>query len=132
LFCSSVFKKDDFEKAGGYDELLKKGYEDWDFFIRLLNMESKVHQLPDVHFYYRIKPKSRSTGIDAEIHHELNHYLFRKYQDIYQQHFENPIDMIRRVERYELMYKNSTDYKLGNIILTPVRMLLKKIQRSGK
>ncbi len=128
IFCSAIFEKTAFETAGGYDEQLKTGYEDWDLYIQLLNSESKVHQLNDVHFYYRIKTRSMFTSIDFTTHQELNHYLYRKHQTIYKAYFDNPIDMISKIDLLEIMYKNSTDYKLGNYLLSPLRVVLKTLK----
>lgn len=127
IFCSSIFKRIDFDMAGGYDEQFKNGFEDWDLYIRLLNDRSKIHQLKDVHFYYRIKPISRSKSIDLKIQDELHMYLYNKYQHIYRAYFENPIEMLRKLDIYESVYKNSIDYKIGNQFLMPFRFIYKKI-----
>ena len=42
IFCSSIFKKSDWEMVGGYDENMKEGYEDWEFWIALLKNGGEV------------------------------------------------------------------------------------------
>lgn len=129
IFCSAVFKREDFNVAGGYDENLRTGYEDWDLYIRLLDDGSSVVQLNDIHFFYRIKEKSMLTGIDETRQKQLNTYLYHKYHEIYEQLFDDPIKLIRKTELYEKMYKNSTDYRLGNTVLEPFRKLLNILRK---
>lgn len=37
IFCSAFFRRSDCMAIGGYDENMRKGHEDWEFFIRLLD-----------------------------------------------------------------------------------------------
>ena len=129
IFCSAVFRREDFNAAGEYDENLRTGYEDWDLYIRLLNNESCVVQLNDVHFFYRIKEKSMLTGIDETKQKQLNSYLYHKYHEIYERYFDDPIKLIRKTELYENLYKNSPDYRLGNLVLGPFRELLNIVRK---
>lgn len=129
IFCSAVFRREDFSTTGEYDENLRTGYEDWDLYIRLLNDGSNVVQLDNVHFFYRIKEKSMLTSIDEMKQKQLNSYLYHKYHDIYERHFDDPIKLIRKTELYEKLYKNSPDYKLGNLVLCPFRKLLNIVRK---
>ena len=53
IFCSALFKKEDWKKSGGYNETLISGLEDWDFWLKILEPDSRVVQLPFTGFYYR-------------------------------------------------------------------------------
>ena len=132
IFCSSIFKRVDFDAAGGYDERMKRGYEDWEFYLRLLKSDSTVHQLKEHHFYYRIKQKSMLADIGIADEQELNNYIYNKHQDIYKTYFASPINLIRKLEMYEAMYKNSADYKLGNKLLNPFRVFVHTIKSMVK
>lgn len=64
IFCSAIYKRKDFiHKTTGYDQELKYGYEDWEFWLQLLNESSKVVKLPKVLFYYRQHQISRNTSV---------------------------------------------------------------------
>ena len=43
IFNTALYKKIDWEKIGGYDESLKEGYEDWDFWLGLLKEGGNVY-----------------------------------------------------------------------------------------
>lgn len=63
IFCSGMFRKKDWERSGGYCEDMKLGYEDWDFWLSILELGVKVYKIPEVLFYYRIKKLSRNKSI---------------------------------------------------------------------
>ena len=48
-------------QAGGYDETMKSGYEDWNFWIGVTKNGWKVHVINEGLFLYRIKKHSMST-----------------------------------------------------------------------
>ncbi|HSC54393.1 MAG TPA: glycosyltransferase family A protein [Phnomibacter sp.] len=58
IYCSAIYKKADWEKCGGYDTSLKRGLEDWDFWLKILGPDSKVTQLPFIGFFYRKHERS--------------------------------------------------------------------------
>lgn len=59
IFCSSVFRKSDMLRIGGFDEDMHLGLEDWEFYIRLLDEQSVVYQIQEPLFFYRIKAVSK-------------------------------------------------------------------------
>jgi glycosyltransferase involved in cell wall biosynthesis len=58
---SAIFRRALFDRTTGYAEHMVHGFEDWEFYIRLLNADSVVHRFNAPLFLYRIKPQSRST-----------------------------------------------------------------------
>lgn len=92
IFCSSFFRKTDWLKAGGYDENMRKGHEDWEFYIRLLQDEGLVYQIPEVLFYYRTKEVSMLTmASQKEILAETEFYIYTKNRAIYGKYFGEAI-----------------------------------------
>ena len=70
--CSLV-RKSAWEQCGGYDENMLDGYEDWDFWISLIEHGWKGYRLPEALFYYR--QKEQSMRIDAN---EKREYLISR------------------------------------------------------
>ena len=56
------------EQAGGYDESMTMGYEDWDFWLRLADHDCFGLRLPRVLFHYRKREGSMFTI--AHTHHD--------------------------------------------------------------
>ena len=61
---SSVFRKASFDKIGGYKSEMKDGWEDWEFFISLLENGGKAYKLHRTLFKYRVNKNSRTTSIN--------------------------------------------------------------------
>lgn len=53
LFCSALFKRKVWETIGGFDESMKDGYEDWDFWLRATKAGFTVTTIKDILFRYR-------------------------------------------------------------------------------
>lgn len=122
IHCSGMFWREDFERIGGYDESIPFGYEDWEFWIRLLapknllaentlsNDTGKVIKLHRPLFYYRIKPKSRSTDIDRkhERKEECFRYIFRKHVELFIIFFP---DMLTIINDYSDLQRRLTKWR---------------------
>jgi glycosyltransferase involved in cell wall biosynthesis len=72
-FACAMFPKEAWTKVGGYDESLKVGYEDWDFWVRLLKAGYLFENVPDARFYYR------------DHGHSLVKVAVAQHDDLYQQ-----------------------------------------------
>lgn len=98
IFCSAIYRKKDWQHIGGYDELMKKGFEDWEFFIRLLDENSLVYQIPAPLFYYRTKEVSMITATRTkEARMVLEDYIYMKHRSKYEAHFGGLFDVHREL-----------------------------------
>lgn len=64
VFASAVFRRHDWQLVGGYCESLRS-LEDWDFWIRLIGLDRRFHQIPEELFFYRVGHVSRSKPIEG-------------------------------------------------------------------
>lgn len=71
LNCCSLFRREAWVAAGGYNPNMKLGYEDWDFWIACGEKGFFGKRIPDALFYYRVKDSSMFTK--ALQHHEALH-----------------------------------------------------------
>ncbi len=76
IFCSALYRRSDWQQVGGYDESLRRGWEDWDFWLGLLEQGRKVLCLPQVGFYYRKSQVSMAAGMEPELKVELHRHIF--------------------------------------------------------
>jgi glycosyltransferase involved in cell wall biosynthesis len=78
--CSAaIFRKSDWEKAGGYNANMTHGLEDWDFWLSLIEAGAEPCLIPETLLYYRIKEQSRSTEL-------MKHHRVEMYARIYENH----------------------------------------------
>lgn len=90
IFCSAMFRRTDFDRIKGYDESLYQGYEDWAFWIKLLEHGRQVVCLDDVLFYYRKHGISHSSSTDKK-HYSSIFAVIRSCHKQYMKHLPNYI-----------------------------------------
>jgi len=83
IFCSGFFRKNDWERVGGYNYEMIYGWEDYDFWLSIIELGREVHCISDTLFYYR-----RQFGSMVELikdHHHLYSYIImcKKHPDLY-------------------------------------------------
>ncbi|QZK89623.1 glycosyltransferase family 2 protein [Flavobacterium sp. CHNK8] len=131
--ASAMFRKECWEKVGGFDENMKAGYEDWEFWLAITKNNWRMHIIPEILSHYRIKNTSRDRT--AIVHHdyELRMYIFNKHKEMYQTHFEFYASALLRqnsILRNSLRNaKESKEFQLGNLLLAPLRFFKKIVSR---
>ena len=85
---SCMFKKKDWFFVGGYDESMRSGFEDWEYYIRLLSTGGSVYVIQELLFSYRKGIESTSTRAN-KIKYNLLKYIYQKNEEIYKQYFND-------------------------------------------
>ncbi len=63
IFCTALFRKVDWQTIGGYRQNMKYGWEDWDFWLSMVELGRKVVRIPHVLFYYRVNDVSMNSSM---------------------------------------------------------------------
>lgn len=93
--ATHIFRRDAYEQCAGYDETMRSGFEDWDFFLSMLETRPDAHagivEKPLIN--YRTAPASANIrSMDKRL--ELMGYIIKKHSHSYRQHLaEVLIDM---------------------------------------
>ncbi|TGM96651.1 glycosyltransferase family 2 protein [Leptospira yasudae] len=82
IFVSAFFKKADWEYVGGFSENMKNEWEDYDFWLKLIELGRTVYRIPKVFFYYRRGHVSRSKH-NLELFLPLYLQLFTNHKQLY-------------------------------------------------
>lgn len=79
--CCSLFTREAFDKVGGYDEEMRLGYEDWDFWVRIAHAGFKFSVIREPLFRYR---KHGYSMVDQarEKDAEIRAYMQNKYKTL--------------------------------------------------
>lgn len=51
--CCSLFRREMWQSIGGYDEDMRIGFEDWEFWLRSMDFGAKIRIVPEYLFMYR-------------------------------------------------------------------------------
>ena len=93
IFASAFFRRDDWEKIGGYRSEMIYGWEDYDFWLSIIELERKVYLIPERLFYYR---KRR----DSMVNQMTQENKFASYKKIVNNHKELYLDNINALFKY--------------------------------
>ena len=111
IFCTAMFRRGDWAKTPGYNERLRHGMEDYDLWIKLLELGREVVRIDEVLFYYRTTKDSRTTRFaadDARIH-ESYAEVFRSNIGFFSRHAEilvrQRLDAARRLLHFQGRYR---------------------------
>ncbi|MFH7013755.1 glycosyltransferase family 2 protein [Flavobacterium sp. FlaQc-52] len=131
--ASSLFRKQCWLEAGGYDEKMRRGYEDWEFWISVTKRNWEVYILEEFLFNYRKKENSMLQTTNLLYEEENYRYVLNKHKELYVENFDRTIAFLQKgtlkYKANEIKRLNSMDYKLGNNILKPFRFLKNIFQK---
>lgn len=103
IFVTSFFKKKDWELVGGFDDSFKDEWEDFDFWLKILELGRKVKRIPEVLFYYRKGHESRTKKSGLELV-DLFEKIYKNHQSLYS-------------ENIRYLFKEIIDYQILNASL---------------
>jgi glycosyltransferase involved in cell wall biosynthesis len=124
--ATSLFRKEDWDTCGKYDESMRQGFEDWEFFIRILKNGGNAEVIKAPLYNYR--KRSNTTTLRAnKIKYQLLSYIYIKHTELYVSHFENLIKhLLYNIEQEEKEKIKNTlrlEFRIGKAILRPVRFI---------
>ncbi|WP_308992653.1 glycosyltransferase family A protein [Mariniflexile litorale] len=136
LMPSSIYRRTCWEEVGGYDETMKKGFEDWEFWLNVTKRGWKFQFVEAFLFYYRKAKKSMLVDT-INNHSEANiEYIFRKHKELYTKHFDNTAEVlfyyIKTHRLGKMKIKNSLEYKIGKGVMKPFRIVYKLLSQANK
>ena len=93
IFCSAFFRRNDWKSVGGYKPSMLYGWEDYEFWLSIIELEKKVYRIPEYLFFYRKRNDSMANVMSQE-------HLFYSYKEIVKNHSELYIDNIEQIYKY--------------------------------
>ena len=90
--ATHIFRRSAWEQCGGYDESMRSGFEDWDFFLSILEAVTDTHigivEKPLIH--YRTAPASSNVKSMSK-RLELMRYIIEKHNNSYHDHLTDAL-----------------------------------------
>lgn len=85
IYCNAVFSKYIWEVVGGYDEseTMRLGYEDWEFWIRLLEAGCHVRTSDFIALRYRVHQNNMTKETSHPNQQKLYGYIYNKHKELY-------------------------------------------------
>lgn len=92
IFCTALFRRSDFIQTGGYKPEMKFGWEDWDFWLTLLEDGARVARLEGTWFHYRIRQESRNNSLSDEHAALMLNLLYQNHRELFDSHRIHPLE----------------------------------------
>jgi len=101
IFCSAMFRKSDWQAVGGYDPGMIYGWEDYDFWLSLIERGCGVYQIPKILFSYRVASGSMVRSKERWQKVAMFKRVFERHQKIFADNIEVWINSLLDVrEKY--------------------------------
>lgn len=86
IYCNAVYPRAAWVEVGGYDEseTMRLGYEDWEFWIRLLAKGYVVRTSDFIALRYRVHQGQMTQATAHPRRQELYRYIYEKHKDLYE------------------------------------------------
>ena len=94
VFCAAFYRRRDYDSTRGYNSNMIVGYEDWDFWLSLVENGIKAYKIPEVLFYYRIHENSRNSALDEDSLLALHRQIIENHIELYRSKFKDPFIMV--------------------------------------
>lgn len=114
--ATHILRRDIFERCGGYDETMRSGFEDWDFFLSMLETapESWIGIVDKPLIEYRTAPASSNIkSMDKRL--ELMRFMIEKHVGSYHDHIADALLGIEAISNLRLYnWENEVTHTMAN------------------
>ena len=87
IFSTAFFRRRDWETTGGYKPTMIYGWEDYEFWMSLIELKREIYRIPESLFFYRKRCDSMTEKIADE-------HFYYSYKEIVRNHPQLYIDNI--------------------------------------
>lgn len=88
IFCTAMFRKSDWKDVGGYKKEMIYGWEDYEFWLSLIEKGRAVYMLPEILFFYRKHTVSMVMKLEKDVSKKnyLYNQIFFFHKKMYQKY----------------------------------------------
>ena len=101
IFCTAMFRREDWEAVGGYDRGMVYGWEDYDFWLGLIERGRRVVRLDDILFCYRVASDSMVRSKEKWQKVEMFQRIYLRHRQLFSDNIAVWLDKLVEVnDRY--------------------------------
>ncbi|MEX0686711.1 MAG: glycosyltransferase family A protein [Balneolales bacterium] len=133
-WASALFRYRCWEDAGGFNETMRRGYEDWDFWLSVTSSGWVVYSIPEYLYRYRNSLNSMVKQT-FNVRPDLIKNLVENHEEIFKTHVVDVIYKKELMIQCLSEIKDTLTYRIGAFILYPIKFIrkgLKEYQKTEK
>jgi glycosyltransferase involved in cell wall biosynthesis len=92
IFSCGLFYRKDWESVGGYKSLMKYGWEDWEFWLSLIEKGKKVFQIKEPLYRYRIRSESMARIMTKDQKIEMHTNILKNHKNFINENIQYLIE----------------------------------------
>lgn len=116
---AALVRREAFEAVGGYDESMRHGCEDWDYWLRLVEAGYRGAIIPEVLFHYRRSGSSMSRTMTAGDSYERSlATLVSKHEASYRAHLVDVL-LAGAAESFHLQQETAEMQRAQAVVVEP-------------
>lgn len=101
IFCSAFFRREDWLAAGGYDSGMIYGWEDYEFWLGLIERGRKVVRLEESLFFYRVASDSMVRSKEKWQKAAMFERIYQRHQRLFSENISVWINtLVDALDRY--------------------------------
>ena len=123
IHVSSLFRREDFDRTGGFSKELSGGLEDWDLWLGVLEKGGTAIRIDRVMLHYRMRKESRNKQIPTEKMLILRKTIWSRHKSLFSKYFMDPTET-QEYRRLDYSYKKVSKFptvRFRNAIVSLVR-----------
>ncbi|MCC7528100.1 MAG: glycosyltransferase [Candidatus Melainabacteria bacterium] len=128
IFSAALFKKEDWQRVGGYNANMAYGWEDHDFWLSIIELKKTVVRIPETLFYYRQENDSRTQRFTAQQKMEMFEQMAKNHRDLY---VENLDFILHRFAEFRQLLDADTPEMEMKRELQNLRDRIRQMESSG-
>lgn len=94
IFCSAFFRKKDWRLADGYKTDMIYGWEDYDFWLSIIELGRDVFRIPEYLFHYRKRSDSMINAMTREQLYYSYKKMVKNHKNLYADNIEHIFECI--------------------------------------
>jgi glycosyltransferase involved in cell wall biosynthesis len=98
IVASALYRRSDWELVGGYSTEFRSRWEDYDFWLSLIERGRIPYRIPEVLFYYRQRAGSMTQRAHSTDRAPLYELLFRRHREMYEENIGYVFERIAKLE----------------------------------
>lgn len=126
IFCTALFRRADWEAVGGYDAGMIYGWEDYDFWLSLIERGRKVVKLAEILFAYRVSSDSMVRSKEKWQKVAMFARVFRRHAELFGSHIEVWVEAVLAAGEAYYTSRLYIDYGAG---LSDADSISRKVDR---
>lgn len=88
IYCNAMFSKKVWDMVGGFDEseTMRLGYEDWEYWLRLLALGCRINTSDFIALRYRAHEGQMTQATSHPNRQKLYKYIYDKHRELYEKY----------------------------------------------